>query len=176
MLSTGCAMRRICSALAVAGLLLTGMSVPTIAQSTSGWTIFGGPQRQYELKYRLQRGKADSWDRYWLRIPAKKVDLAILEMRIDYPDYYRGEFDENAIKVRVNDEEIALQEVIWDPANRLIEIYPLEPIPANNDVEVVLSNVQNPTFGGMFNFNCKIVTPGGPPLPQYLGTWVVSID
>jgi hypothetical protein len=168
-------MKRILSVLAVTALCLGGTIAPSWSQ-TSGWTIFGGVERKYELKYRLQRGKADTWDRYWLKIPAKKVNWAVLQFQITYPEYFDGEFDSNEIEVKVDDETIEIQDALWDPENRLIEIYPLEPIPANKDIEIVLSDVQNPRFGGMFNFNCRIVTPGGPPLPQYLGTWVLAID
>jgi hypothetical protein len=69
-----------------------------------------------------------------------------------------------------------LQEVIWDKENRFIEIYPTEPIPAGNNVEVVLSNVQNPSPGGMYHFNVRIRTPGDVPLLRYLGTWLLSIN
>ena len=117
-----------------------------------------------------------SGDRYRLRIPSKKVSLAIAQINISYPDYYKGEFDTKDIKVRVKDKSIELEEVIWDKENRFIEIYPKEPIPAGNNVEVVLSNVRNPSPGGMYNFNVRIRTPGDVPLLRYLGTWLLTIS
>ncbi|MEB3827594.1 DUF2808 domain-containing protein [Phormidium sp. CCY1219] len=176
MMSAGCALRRMFSALAVTGLLLTGMPQPSEALQCSGLTIFGGPGRDNELKYCLDNGRENRRDTYWLKIPKDKVDVAILELKIEYPENYRGEFDEEQIEVKVNDETIAVQEVFWDRENRFISIYPVEPIAADNEIEIVLDDVENPRRGGMFYFNCKVVTRGGPPLPLYLGTWVLNID
>lgn len=170
-------MRRLFSALAVTGCLLTGLPAISLAQGMPGFTIFGGPDRGNQLNYRLDYGKSGmSGDRYRLRIPSKKVTLAIAQLNISYPDYYKGEFDQKDIKVRVKDKTIELAEVIWDKENRFIEIYPKEPIAAGNNVEVVLSNVTNPSPGGMYNFNVRIRTPGDVPLLRYLGTWLLSID
>jgi hypothetical protein len=170
-------MRRLFSGLAVAGCLLTGLPAIGLAQSMPGFTIFGGPERGNQLNYRLDYGTPGmSGDRYRLRIPAKKVSLAIAQINITYPDYYKGEFDEKDIKVRVKDKNIELQEVIWDKENRFIEIYPKDAIAAGSNVEVVLSNVKNPSPGGMYHFNVRIRTPGDVPLLRYLGTWLLSIS
>jgi len=68
-----------------------------------------------------------------------------------------------------------LQEVVWDKENRLVEIYPQEPVPAGSKVELVFSNVKNPSFGGTYYFNCHL-SPGDVPLRRYLGTWILSIS
>lgn len=176
MLSPGCAMRRFFLAVAVTSLFVSGMPAPSWALQCSGLTLFGGPKREYELKYCMQSGREDTWDRYFLKIPKEKVDVAISELRIEYPEHYRGEFNEERIELKVNGNTVDLQEAIWDRDNRFVQIYPVEAIPANTDIEVVMSQVRNPERGGMFNFNCQVITRGGPPLPRYLGTWVLTID
>ncbi|MFM6139300.1 MAG: DUF2808 domain-containing protein, partial [Sphaerospermopsis kisseleviana] len=35
---------------------------------------------------------------------------------------------------------------------------------------------QNPAFGGMFHFNCQVLSPGDVPMLRYLGTWLISIN
>ncbi|NEP80679.1 MAG: DUF2808 domain-containing protein, partial [Okeania sp. SIO3B3] len=60
--------------------------------------------------------------------------------------------------------------------NNFVEIYPTEPIPAGNKIEVVFSNVRNPRFGGMYHFNANIRTPGDVPLLRYIGTWLLTIE
>ncbi|MGM0455661.1 MAG: DUF2808 domain-containing protein, partial [Cyanobacteriota bacterium] len=60
--------------------------------------------------------------------------------------------------------------------NQVIEIYPIEPIAAGNDVEIVFSNVRNPRFGGMYYFNARVFSPGDLPMARYLGTWVLNIS
>ncbi|NEP45970.1 MAG: DUF2808 domain-containing protein [Okeania sp. SIO2H7] len=169
-------MKRLVSTLAVTVGVLTGLPLITMAQSNPGFTLFGGPEQANQLNYRLDSGRAGVWDRYRLRIPAQKLNLAVAQLSIFYPDYYRGTFDPEKVEIKVKDESVPLDEVVWDQENHFLEIYPAEPIPAGNKIEVVLHNVKNPRFGGMYYFNANIRTPGDVPLMRYVGTWVLSIE
>lgn len=175
MLSKVPSRKQFLSAVAITSCLIGAIPAISQAQGLPGLTLFGGPRNGNSLNFRLDYGAAGTWDRYRLRIPAKKLNLAVAQFTVDYPTHYEGKFDKKEVKVRVEGKTIPLQEVVWDKENRLIEIYPVDPIPAGNDVELVLSNVQNPTNRGMFYFNCRIVTPGDVPLLRYIGTWVLSI-
>lgn len=170
-------MRRIFAALACTALVA---GIPTLirAESLPGFTLFGGPPREDQLPFRLDYGgTANAWDRYRLRIPAKRMKLAVAQFSITYPNYYRGEFDTKNIEVRVKGKRVPLQEQpTWDKENHIIQIYPEEPVPAGSQVEIWFSNVRNPSFGGMFYFNCQIASPGDVPLLRYLGTWILTID
>lgn len=177
MFSTKSSMRRFLSAVAVTSCLVTGFSASSWAQSNSGFTLFSGVARENQLSYYLDfGGRANNWDRYRLRIPAKKMELGVAQFTVSYPDYYKGRFDTDDIEVRVKGESVPLSEVNWDQENHLIQIYLEEPIAAGNKVELVFSNVKNPAFGGTFYFECRILTPGDVPLPRYLGTWILSIS
>lgn len=170
-------MRRVLSALAVTSCLLTGFPIITSAQSLPGFTLFSGVKRENQLNYRLDfGGQANGWDRYRLRIPAKKLNLAVSQFTISYPDYYKGKFDTDKIEVRIKGEKVPVQEVVWDKENHLVEIYPQQPVPAGSPVELVFSNVKNPARGGTFYFNSQVIHPGDVPLPRYVGTWILSID
>ena len=165
------------STLAAASCLLGSLPAISWAQSNPGLTIFSGVRdRDNLLNYHLDfGGRAGGWDRYRLRIPKRKMELGVAQIAISYPDYYEGKFDVDRIEVRLDGESQPLSEVNWDKENYLVQIYLEEPIQAGQDVEVVFSNVKNPSFGGTFYFNCQILTPGDIPLPRYLGTWVLSI-
>jgi hypothetical protein len=170
-------MRRLVSTLAISGLLLTSLPATTLAQGLPGLTLFSGVKRENQLPFRLDfGGNRYSTDRYRLRIPAKKMNLAVAQFAVTYPNYYKGSFDTNSIEVRVKGKSLPLSEVKWNQEAGLIEIFPKEPVPAGNTVELVLSNVENPPFAGMFNFNCQVLSPGDVPLLRYLGTWLISID
>jgi hypothetical protein len=170
-------LQRTLSSLAIAGCLISGLAAVSVAQGLPGLTLFGGVRGEDNLNYRLDfGGRAGSWDRYRLRIPAKKMKLAVAQFAISYPDYYKGVFDPKRVEVIVKDKAVKLQEVNWNKENNMIEIFPAEPIPAGSAVEIQLENVKNPSFGGMFYFNCQILTPGDVPLLRYLGTWVLSIS
>ena len=167
------------SVLAIATGLFVATPAITLANGLPGLTIFGGPGRGNALPFRLDFGGVpDQWDRYRLRIPARKLNLAAAQFTISYdqsPARFDGKFDTEEIEVRVKGESVPLQEVIWDQENNLIEIYPEEPVPAGSQVELVLSNVKNPDFG-IYYFKCLILTPGDVPLPRYIGTWDLTIS
>lgn len=169
----------ICSLLTattIAGCWVTGASFPSQAQGTTGLTIFSGVERQNQLGYRLDYfGRLGARDRYRLRIPREKMPVAVSEFFINYPETYRGEFDPDAVRLEANGDEVALDDVEWDLENRVISIYPSEPVPANTRIEIVLSNVQNPNRVGTHYFNALVVGAGDVPVRQYLGTWILSI-
>ena len=173
-------MRRLLSAAALAGFLLTGM--PDITSAQSGLTLFSGVKRENQLSYRLDfGGQTNDWDRYRLRIPPKKLKMAVEKFVITYPDYFDGEFDTDEIEIKVGSKKrakkVAVSEVKWDKEGTVIEIYPEEPIPAGKRVELILSNVENPDFPGTFYFNCLIQSPGDKTaLTRYVGTWIIGID
>ena len=170
-------MRRVLSALAVTSCLLTGLPILTSAQGLPGFTLFSGVKSENQLPFRLDfGGQSNGWDRYRLRIPAKKLKLAVAQFSITYPDYYKGDFDTDSIDVRIKNKKLPLQQVKWDKENHVVEIYLKEPVPANSRVELVFSNVKNPNFGGTYYFNCQILTPGDVPLLRYVGTWIVNIS
>lgn len=176
MFSTKSSLRRLFGAATAVGCLLTGFSASSWAQTNPGLTIFSGVERENQLSYYLDYGgRPNDWDRYRLRIPARKMELGVAQFAISYPDYFDGEFDTEAIRVDVNGESVPLSEVTWDEENQLIQIYLEEPIQAGNKVELVFSNVRNPRYGGVYYFNAQILTPGDIPLPRYLGTWILSI-
>lgn len=195
-------MKRLLSVFAIVGCGLAAVPDVTLAQATGGWTLFGGPQRGYELDYYLARGKADVPDRYELEIPGEKLNSSVTKISIEYPDYYKGEFNTDKVEVVIGNEETTLQcqampepdretgevnlsaeervqspcWVNWEPKSQSIEIQFTEPVAARTNLELVFDRVKNPVFGGMFNFNCRVSTVTGPQFPQYIGTWVLAID
>jgi len=169
-------MHRILSGLAVTGCLMLSLPTTGLAQTNPGFSFnwSGDVPRSRQLSYRLDSGSPNRWDRYRLKVRPQK--LPISQLSISYPDYYRGKFDPDAMDLRIDGENVALAKVNWDKENRLIEFTPAQPIPADTPIEVVLSNVKNPAGGGMYFFNARISSPGGVPLPQYIGTWMLSIS
>ncbi|NET32177.1 MAG: DUF2808 domain-containing protein [Cyanothece sp. SIO1E1] len=173
-------MQRVLSYLAIAGCLMVGLPFVSRADGLPGLTIFSGVERNSILNFRLDYGgRPGVRDRYHLRIPSKKMELAVSDFRVTYPDTYDGKFDPERVQVRFKGERLKLgegiEEVSWDEDNRVIEIFMEQPVPARTKVELVLSNVRNPRFPGVHYFNCNVNSPGDIPLPRYLGTWIISI-
>ncbi len=164
--------------------LLAGLPVASLAQSNPGFILIGpGGVRDRALNYHLDfEGKAGGFDRYRFNIrtsdlaTAELQNLAVSEIQISYPNTFSGEFDPRRIELRVDRQSLRLRSATWVPQEQRIEIIPEQPVPAGKSMQVVLSNVRNPNYGGMFYFNCRIITPGATPLLRYVGTWVLSID
>ncbi|MBV8884620.1 MAG: DUF2808 domain-containing protein [Chroococcidiopsidaceae cyanobacterium CP_BM_RX_35] len=169
-------MRRLISTLAVTSCFLSWFPAVSWGQTNPGVTLFSGVQSGNQLPYRLDFGGApNQWDRYHLRIPAKKMKLAVAEFAITYPKYYRADFDTKGIEVRVNGKKVPLQEVKWDKDNHVLELDLQQPVPADKQVDLVFSNIKNPAFGGTYYFNCEILSPGDVPLRRYIGTWILTL-
>jgi hypothetical protein len=169
--------KKIISALALSSCFLTGIQGISWADSNPGLTLFSGVKRENLLSYNLQfGGRPNAWDRYKLYIPAKKMTQGASKIYVDYPESYTGKFDPDDIEVRVKGESWPLREVYWDQESRLIEIDLEKPIEESTKVEVVLSNVKNPRFGGTFYFNCQVMAAGDVPIRLYLGTWILTIQ
>lgn len=177
MFATKARMRRLVSTLAITSCLLTGFPAVIWAQSLPGFTLFSGVKSENQLPYRLDfGGQINGWDRYRLRIPSKKMKLAVSEFAILYPDYYKGDFDTKRIDVRINGKKLPLQGVKWDKENHIVQITLQEPVPAGKSVELVFSNVKNPSTTGTYYFNCEVLSPGDVPLRRRVGTWILSIN
>jgi hypothetical protein len=166
------------SGLALSGCLLATFPNVALANGNPGLVIFSGvDERKNILGYHLDfGGEPGGWDRYRLYIPGKKLNEGATKFYVTYPDYYKGKFDEDSIEVRVGEESLPLRGVVWDKESRIIEIDLENPLTATNDVEIVMSNVKNPTFGGTFYFTAQAMAAGSVPVRLYLGTWIISID
>ncbi|PSB08267.1 hypothetical protein C7B76_26750 [filamentous cyanobacterium CCP2] len=164
----------IASLLAVTTGLVSSFRLPGFAQG--GLTIFSGVESGYELGYSMDfLGRPGARDRYRLSIPRDKMQVAASELFISYPETYRGRFDADSIRLEVNGDVVELEDVVWDRDNRVISIFPAEPVPANTRVQIVMSNVRNPNRVGTHYFNASVISPGDIPLRRYVGTWIVSI-
>ncbi|HEY9763687.1 MAG TPA: DUF2808 domain-containing protein [Trichocoleus sp.] len=149
-------------------------------ETTSGITIFGGLSPENRLAYTIDRNRPYSSNaRYYLRVNAKKLPREVLELAIDYPETFQGRFDPESIELRQGrhrgDSKIEINEAIWNPETRQIEIYPSEPIPANTNLVIVLSNVRNPRSYGIHYFNLKMMYQGGV-VREYAGTWPLEVS
>ena len=172
--------KKILTTLILSSCLLTGGQAITLASGNSGLTLWSGVARENILNYHLDfGGRANRWgERYRLRLPAKKMTQGVSKVIISYPDYYDGTFDPNKIQVnygRKYKTPAKISEVFWDQENHYLEITLEEATPAEEKVEIKLSNVKNPD-GGTYYFNCRVFAPGQSLLPYAGGTWIVSID
>ncbi len=167
---------RLFTALALSACLVASLAPIIQAQGLPGLVIFSGVERENQLSFRLDsNGRPYQRDRYRLRISRQKMQTPVSEFTVTYPETYEGTFDDDNIDLRINGENVPVDQVTWDRESREILIYPVDPVSADSRVEIVLSNVRNPRVGGTHYFNALVRTPGDIPLRRYIGTWIISI-
>lgn len=147
--------------------------LPLAAQPNAGVILFG-KIRDNALDYTLDYGKANITDRYYLTLKPQK--LQINEIIITVPETFQGEFDDQNILVRVAGKETKPAKAKWNSKERTIDIEVKEPIPINQEVVLVLSNVRNPYFGGLYQFDARVRSITDLPILRYVGSWVIGID
>lgn len=169
--------RKLLTCLALSGSLVSILPAAVRADSLPGFTLFSGVGRGDELGYRLDSGNRGATDRYHLRLPGSRINrLGAAQIKITYPDYYKGTFDEKNIEVFVGDKSIPVSSVTWDKERKTLEINLAQQLKTKGEVEVVLSNVRNPDGGGMYYFDCEVKSSPEFPVARYLGTWILSIN
>lgn len=163
--------------LALASCVVVTVPNSVNADSLPGFVLFSGVEQSDRLDFRLDSGDRSVTDRYRLKIPGSKINrLGAAQIQISYPKYYKGKFDDQAIEVFVGDKSIPVQAARWDRERQTIEIDLAEQVKTKGDIEVVLSNVQNPDGAGMFNFVGQVKSSLDFPLARYVGTWILSIN
>jgi hypothetical protein len=153
--------------------------VPAIvrADSLPGFTLFSAIEPANQLAYRLDSGNRSTTDRYRLKIPGSKINrLGAAQIQINYPDYFKGKFDDKAVEVFVDEKLVPIQSVKWNQEDRTIQLDFAQQLKTKGEIEVVLNNVRNPDSSGMYYFSCQVKSSAEFPLARYVGTWILSID
>ncbi|GBF82470.1 DUF2808 domain-containing protein [Aphanothece sacrum] len=172
--------KRLLAALAVSGCLLTGLQALTWAGSNPGLTIFSGvDNRNNILDYHLDFGgrPENVGERYKLYVPGKKLTQGVSKFYISYLEKpeFNGKFDLDSVQIRIKGKTVPIREVYWDKESRVIEIDLAENIEASQKVDIVFSNVKNPS-SGTYYFICDVLSSGNIPVRLYVGTWILSIE
>jgi hypothetical protein len=166
--------------LAASGLAIAGSTA--IAQTTDGLTIFGGVDSEFRLGYFIDNNERRSTRaRYYLRVAGRKVPREVLELQISYPEEFEedgGYFTKATVELRDGSgrggETLEVDEIVIDEEANIIEIYPSEPIPANNSLVIVLHDVRNPNRYGNHYFVLDALYQGGP-LRELVGIWPLEV-
>jgi hypothetical protein len=68
-----------------------------------------------------------------------------------------------------------VDEVIVNTDAKVIEIYPTDPLPANESLVVVLHEVRNPNRYGNHYFLLDALFQGGP-IREFIGVWPLEVS
>jgi hypothetical protein len=163
--------------LTLASCLVALAPVIARADSLPGFTLLSAIEPSNQLSYRLDSGNRSTTDRYRLKIPGSRINrLGAAQIQINYPEYFKGKFDDKAVEVFVGDKLIPVQSVKWDRERQTLQIDFAKQLKTKGEIEVVLNNVQNPDSSGMYYFSCQVKSSAEFPIARYVGTWILSID
>jgi len=155
-----------------------GLTALPPARAQSGYCLIGcARDRDYILNYRIQERIHDhNADRWHLYIPEQKT--AVRQVQILPEEAFNGAFNTGAVEIslRRSGKTIKLEGTTWDGDERSLTIALAEPVPAGEEIEVVLSQVQNPTFEGLFKFNGRVLGTEPNPIFRYVGTWTITFE
>jgi Protein of unknown function (DUF2808) len=146
---------------------------PAQSQTNAGIILFGSI-RDKALDYTLDYGRANLIDRYYLTLKPQKYQIN--EIIITVPETFKGEFDSQQIRVKFNGKEEIPESARWSEKDRTVEVVLKEPIPVDREAVLILSNVRNPYFGGLFQFDARVRSITDIPILRYIGSWVIGID
>jgi hypothetical protein len=153
------------------------LAIPTIAQPSAGFILFGN-SRDIAMDYCLDRGSADQIDTYYLEIKTQKFKYA--EVIVSYPPEFNPDFSGMQVELfQTNDcrggKPIPIESAQLDQERRRIVVVPKQAIPAGTPVRLVLSSVRNPRFSGIYQIDARLLR-ADVPAPVYIGSWIVSIE
>ena len=67
-------------------------------------------------------------------------------------------------------------DIVFDKENKKLEIYPITPIPSDNDTYAVVFKINNPRKSGLYQFHSFGKSSGPIPVSSYIGSWTLNID
>lgn len=168
-------MRRFASFVGLA-LILSLPTVPVLAQS--GFVLFGGekdPENTLEYTMTNNRSKARV---NLLDLRMKQRNVAIAEIRLDYPYFFDRSFDTNSIEVLDDNTKASMpvEKIEQDTEDRTITIVMKRAIPAETPLRIRMLNFTNPRTPGLFKIQVRYLGTEPNPLYRYAGTWYLSFN
>ena len=67
-------------------------------------------------------------------------------------------------------------DIVFDKDTKKIEIYPISPVPSNEDTYALVFKINNPRKSGLYQFHSFGKSSGPIPVSNYIGSWTITID
>jgi hypothetical protein len=171
-------MRKFWAALAVTSIIIGGGCTVPASYAQSGLCLLGcAKDADYILDFRLQEKlHGFSTDRYYLYVRPQKV--AVKQIQVQPDETFDGSFNINSVEVngRTSQKAFKIASTTWDKEDHNLTITLDKPIPADDEIEIVINQVNNPSAEGIYKLGARILGTEPNPIFRYVGTWSISID
>ncbi len=157
-------------------LILACQAVPVLAQS--GFVLFGGEKdADNTLNYFMINNRARARLNL-LDLQFKPKNVAIAELRLDYPYFFDNSFDTNAIQVLDENTKAPYEvdRIERDNEDRVLVVIMKKPIPSDTPLRIRMQNFTNPRAGGIFKIQVRYLGTEPNPIFKYAGTWYLSFN
>ena len=67
-------------------------------------------------------------------------------------------------------------DVVLNKDTQRLEIYPISPVPSDEDTYAVVFKINNPRKSGLYQFHSFGKSSGPIPVSNYIGSWTITID
>ncbi|UFP92728.1 DUF2808 domain-containing protein [Gloeobacter morelensis] len=162
--------------LMAASLVLAAGVSPVQAQS--GFCLVGcARDADLILNYKVEDRSHDyTSDRYFLWIKPQKI--AVREVQVIAGPDFDGQFNTKFVEVasRTSGKSYTVEDVNWDQDLRALTVVLASPIPASEEIQLVLSQVVNPSSEGIYKLNARVLGTEPNPIYRYVGTWAITIE
>ena len=96
----------------------------------------------------------------------KDKNISLCKVKIGGFDSRTKCLEDIPVDINIKEEESSM---------KIVNIYPLSPIPSSKDTYAIVLKAKNPTKTGLFQFH-SYGQPSGKTSTNYLGSWTILID
>ena len=147
------------------------------------WNNNSGYKR---LRWYQTTGEKNSRNKLFLFFRPSDRKTGLLSINIKVPDKFKKDIKQkNVLFCKANIggytskskciEEIS-SDIIFDKKTRRLEIYPISPLPSDEDTYAVVFKIINPRKPGLYQLHSFGKSSGPIPVSNYIGSWTITIE
>ena len=138
------------------------------------------------LRYYQKTAEKNFKNKIFFFFTPRDRKTGLLSINIKIPDNFKSTLKVKNITLckanlggynsRTECKENIPSDIVLDQETKRLEIYPISPLPSNNDTYAVVFKINNPRRSGLYQFHSFGKSSGPIPVSSYIGSWTITID
>tara|TARA_Y100001933_G_scaffold210883_1_gene215398 strand:- start:336 stop:896 length:561 start_codon:yes stop_codon:yes gene_type:complete len=146
------------------------------------WNANDGYKR---LRWYQRTAEKNYRNKIFLFFTPKDRKTGLLSLNIKFPKKYKSIKQKNitfckakmgAYTSRSKCIEEISSDIVLNKETQRLEIYPISPVPSDEDTYAVVLKINNPQKSGLYQFHSFGTSSGPIPVSSYIGSWTITID